>query len=169
MKSERVAPPTLTARGGCVQAKGTVNHWLRRRLGGIRAKKCARWSLGVLTVTAVALTAVMGGQRYLYCRAMDQIMTQTTCECAGATADAEGQGSPGIFADCFEVRFLEHLVSFTVGADFAVPAAPLLAVLPVPGPALTPAGVLLGDADHPIRAGPFSPTASRAQLMVFLT
>ncbi len=75
----------------------------------------------------------------------------------------------GALNDCFEVRFLDRLVSFTVGTELAVPAAGLFAILPPQSPQMTPSNAVLTGVDHPIRAGPLSATASRAQLMVFLT
>jgi hypothetical protein len=99
---------------------------------------------------------------------MDEIMTQMTCDCAGAHADDQAQAAIGIL-NCFEVRFLDRLVPFTIGGEFAVPAASLTAILPPAAPLTAPEMGRLKGADHPIRAGPFSPAASRAQLMVFLT
>jgi len=128
-----------------------------------------RWLLRAVTLAAVTMTAILGGQRYFYCRAMDEVMSPATCGCAQATADAEGKTTVGLLNDCFEVRYLDRLVSFTIGNDIVVPAPSLLTFLP-PAPPVTPlATASLKRADHPIRAGPFSPTASRAHLMVFLT
>jgi len=128
-----------------------------------------RWSLAAVTLAAVALTAIMGGQRYFYCRAMDQIMSETTCDCGRASIDDGDETAVGILNDCFEVRFLDRMVSFTVDGDFAVPATHLLAILPIPAPDMPPSNAILTGAEHPIRAGPLSPTASRSKLMVFLT
>ena len=95
---------------------------------------------------------------------------EASCTCAQTQhGDAEGQVALRVDNRCFEVRFLDRLVAFTLAGDVAVPATPLVAVLPVPSPAGLPSSVLLAGADHPIRAGPFSPTAHRARLMVFLT
>jgi hypothetical protein len=145
-----------------------VNRW-QDRWGRPRAKQCARGALALLTVAAVALATVLGGQRYLYCLAMDQIMTEATCACAQSHADAEEQLALRVDNRCFEVRFLGRLVSFTVADALAVPSTPLVAILAVPSLAVPPSSALLAGADHPIRAGPFSPTANRAKLMVFLT
>jgi len=142
-------------------------NWLRQRLTKVRAKKAARGSFALVTVLVVALSATMGGQRYLLCRAMNEIM-EPTCPCAQRAANDE-QPSNRIFNDCFDVRYLDRLGSFTVGADFAVPAAPLVAVLPTPSPVSRPARVVFENSEQPIRAGPFSPAANCAQLMVFLT
>ena len=128
-----------------------------------------RWVLRALTLAAVTLTATMGGQRYFYCRAMDEIMAETTCDCGQGSADDQGTTAVGALNDCFEVRFLDRMVSFTTGDDFAVPPASLVAILPATVPITTPVTASLTRADPPIRAGPFSPAASRAQLMVFLT
>ena len=128
-----------------------------------------RGLLGAVTLAVVALTAILGGQRYFYCRAMDEIMTRTTCDCAQVSADQEDHTAVGALNDCFEVRFLDRLVSFTIGDDIAVPAASLVAILPPTAPAASLVTANLKRTEHPIRAGPFSPTASRAQLMVFLT
>ena len=125
--------------------------------------------LRALTLVAVTLTATMGGQRYFYCRAMDEIMTETSCDCGEGSVDDEGGTAVGALNDCFEVRFLDRLVSFTTGDDFPVPPASLVAILSITTPITTPVTASLTRADHPIRAGPFSPAASRAQLMVFLT
>jgi hypothetical protein len=100
---------------------------------------------------------------------MNRIMASTNCPCAQAPQGAPNAPAVGIVNDCFEVRVLHRLVSFTVGSDLAVPPAMLLARLPPTHLTAPPAGGLPQDADHPIRAGPFSPTAVRAQLMVFLT
>ena len=98
-------------------------------------------------------------------------MTHTRCACAPAPSDDQEQGQAriGILNDCFETRFVHRLVSFTIGGDLAIPAAMLTAVLPAPYVAPPSSSVVFADAAHPIRAGPFSPTAMRAQLMVFLT
>jgi hypothetical protein len=140
------------------------------RPGRRHAKNGARRFFGAITVVAVALTVLVGGRRYFYCRSMDQVMTQTTCDCARAPADKDGRAAALTpLNDCFEVRFLGRLVSFTLGAELAVPAAGLVAVLPVHQVELRPSNLLCTGLDHPIRAGPVSPTATRAQLMVFLT
>jgi hypothetical protein len=115
----------------------------------------------------VALTAMMGGQRYLYCRAMGEIMTET-CDCARTHTDESGGVAIGA-NDCFEVRYLGRLVSFTIGSEFVVPPAGLLATLPAPAVEMPPSNAGITSVEHPIRAGPHSPTASRSQLMVFLT
>jgi hypothetical protein len=120
-------------------------------------------------VVAVALATILGGQRYLYCRAMDQIMTHAACECARTYSSGQDCAVLDALNDCFEVRVLGRLVSFTVAADPGVPTAPLVAVLPAFPLELPRTNALLASADHPIRAGPFSPSAVRAQLMVFLT
>ena len=127
-----------------------------------------RWSLRAVTLAAVTLTAILGGQRYFYCRAMAEIMPPT-CHCARASADEAGTTAVGVLNDCFEVRFLDRLVSFTIADDIAVPAAGLVAILPPAAPATPLVTANLKRTEHPIRAGPFSPTASRSQLMVFLT
>jgi hypothetical protein len=114
------------------------------------------------------LTAIMGGQRYLYCRAMGEIMTDTMCSCAQPKSGEDGAVAVGP-SDCFEVRELSRLVSFTVDGDFVVPAAGLRATLPAPVVDTPPSSAVFTFADRPIRAGPFSPTAHRSQLMVFLT
>ena len=96
-------------------------------------------------------------------------MTPSHCPCAQTPSDEQGHPNIRILNDCFEARVLGRLVSFTMGSDFAVPAATLTAMLPAAH--LVPASndAILTGGDHPIRAGPFSPTALRAQLMVFLT
>ena len=128
-----------------------------------------RWLLCATTLVAVAMTAIMGGQRYLYCRAMEEIMSATTCECAPGPEDVDRPGGAAILNDCFEVRFLHRLVSFTITEHPPVPEATLVAILP-PAPQIAPPlRAIFTKAEHPIRAGPFSPSASRAQLMVFLT
>jgi hypothetical protein len=127
-----------------------------------------RWALRVLTLAAVAATAIMGGQRYLYCRAMGEIMTDTTCSCAQPKSSEDGAVAIGP-RDCFEVRQLHRLVSFTIASDFVVPPAGLVATLPAPVVDTAPSSAVLTYVAHPIRAGPFSPTSRRSQLMVFLT
>jgi hypothetical protein len=143
--------------------------WWRHRFGPASAKDRVRWSLRAVTLAAVTLTAILGGQRYFYCRAMDEIMAPSTCDCAQASADGAGATAVGVLNDCFEVRFLDRLVSFTVGHDIAVPAASLVAILPPAIPVTPMVTANLKRTEQPIRAGPFSPTASRSQLMVFLT
>jgi len=139
---------------------------LQRRLG---AKRFVRAALALCTVAAVVLVTILGGQRYFYCRPMDRIMTPAHCPCAETPSDEREPASIRVLNDCFEARVLGRLVSYTMGSDFAVPAATLTAMLPAAH--LDPAGnsTVLAGADHPIRAGPFSPTAQRARLMVFLT
>jgi hypothetical protein len=128
-----------------------------------------RWSLRALTLAAVALTAIMGGQRYLYCRAMDEIMTEATCDCSKSHSNENGADAISVLNDCFEVRYLSRLVTFTVGDELMVPPASLLTTLAVPAVEVPPPNAVLTAAEHPIRAGPLSPAASRSQLMVFLT
>ena len=140
---------------------------LLQRLTKVRARKAARGGLALVTVLVVTLSAIMGGQRYLFCHSMNEIM-EPTCPCALRAASDE-QPSNRIFNDCFEVRYLDRLASFVVGADFAVPAAALVAVLPTPSPLSRPARVVFENTEQAIRAGPFSPAANCAQLMVFLT
>jgi hypothetical protein len=131
--------------------------------------RSARSWLSAVTLVAVALATLLGGQRYFYCRAMDQIMSHPTCECAQAHNDELDCVAINAANDCFEVRSLHRLVSFTVGSDLGVPAAGLVGVLPAFDPEFPSSkGVVMG-AEHPIRAGPYSPAAARANLMVFLT
>jgi hypothetical protein len=99
---------------------------------------------------------------------MDEIMTETTCDCAQSHSDEDGVDAI-VLNDCFEVRYLKRLVSFTVGGEFVVPPARLLAMLPLPAIEVPPSNAVMTAAEQPIRAGPISPTASRSQLMVFLT
>jgi hypothetical protein len=133
------------------------------------AKKFALSALALCTITAIILANLLGGQRYFYCRPMDRIMTHTHCACAQTPSDDEGQIRIGVLNDCFETRFVRRLVSFTIGADIAIPAATMTAVLPAAHVAPPTSKLLFAKAAHPIRAGPFSPAALRAQLMVFLT
>jgi hypothetical protein len=133
----------------------------------IPRRERARKLLGVLTMSAVLLAALLGGQRYLYCRAMGEVMSKT-CACAHAEQDREGRTAIGTSNDCFEVRALSRLVSFTVSEGFAVPPAAFSTLLPVLSPAVPPPGALSLWTSRPIRAGPSSPAASRAVLMVFL-
>ena len=96
-------------------------------------------------------------------------MADTHCPCAQVPARDSNAPLLGMSNDCFELRVVHRLVSFTVAGEFVVPAATLIATLPpahVVGP---PSNVASIRADQPIRAGPFSPTALRARLMVFLT
>jgi hypothetical protein len=92
-----------------------------------------------------------------------------TCACAHQHVDGERGASVSPLNDCFEVRFVDRLSSATVDRTLAIAAAPLLAVLPVTRSAELPSKPVVAGADQPIRAGPYSPTAARAQLMVFLT
>jgi hypothetical protein len=135
----------------------------------INTKGWARWSLYAVTLAAVTFTAILGGQRYFYCRAMDQIMSETCCGCTRDHVDRSDQTSVGSLNDCVEVRFLRRMVSFTVVADFSVPAAGLVGILPSPALEVGPFHVTRTGLEHSIRAGPRSPAASRSQLMVFLT
>jgi hypothetical protein len=146
----------------------------RRQWKSPRPKDIARRGFGFATVVAVALATVLGGHRYFYCRPMARIMVPTHCPCARAqSVDRHATGRPaaavGLLNDCFELRVLDRLDSSTVRADFAVPAAGLIARLPAPSVLLAQSCVFALGADQPIRAGPYSPTALRAKLMVFLT
>jgi hypothetical protein len=119
---------------------------------------------------SVVLTAILGGQRYLYCRAMNEIMPSATCECAKARTSGDGTATFDRENDCVEARVLGRLASFApVGDVLVVPPAALLVVLPSSLPEPRPSLGLEASAKHPIRAGPPGPTAARAQLMVFLT
>jgi hypothetical protein len=120
-------------------------------------------------VVAVALATIVGGQRYLYCRGMEQIMTGAACACA--TPDTRGQegAALGALNDCLEIRVLGRLLASAAAGHPAVPAAAWVAVLPAAPSELPRSSAPVVGVDHPIRAGPFSPSAVRAQLMVFLT
>jgi hypothetical protein len=118
-------------------------------------------------IAAVALATILGGQRYLYCRSMGEIMTRATCECA--QQHSEGAASISVLYDCFDVRYLDRLLSNTAAAGLDVAGAPFVAVLPAPGADALPPAPTVVRAEHPIRAGPYSPTAARSRLMVFLT
>ena len=142
---------------------------IRSKLRRPFAKKFVRAALALCTVTAIILATLLGGQRYFYCRPMNRIMTHTHCACAETPSDEQGQARIGILNDCFETRFVHRLVSFMIGDDLAIPAATLTAVLPAAHVAPPSSDVVFAETAHPIRAGPFSPTALRAQLMVFLT
>lgn len=139
-----------------------------------RAKDVARCGCGFAMVLVVALATVLGGHRYFYCRPMGRIMVPSNCPCARAQA-AERVAADrsavaiGVLNDCFELRILDRLVSSTLRSDFAVPAASLIAKLPAPSVMRPQFSVSAVGPDQPIRAGPYSPTAIRAQLMVFLT
>jgi hypothetical protein len=123
--------------------------------------------MGLVTLAAVLMATSLGGRRYLYCRAMDRIMTEGTC-CGGAHDD------PGFTAgckanDCFDVRTLDRLSSATVPSDHAIAPASLVGFL---SDAAVDAFVSSNSGAHGeplIRAGPYSPAGARAQLMVFLT
>ena len=114
------------------------------------------------------LATLLGGQRYFYCRMMNEVMSPAECACA-TPIDRQEQVAIGASHDCLELRTLDRLHSYTVGADWVVPPASLVATLPAPLPACTPEGRQAVTNDHPIRAGPESPAAARARLMVFLT
>src|ERR1041384_8038637 len=141
----------------------------RRREGALVPKRYSHGLLSAITVTAVILTAILGGQRYLYCRSMDQVMTRATCACARTHVAEVGVALLGVDTDCFEVRELGRLVTFALPGDMAVPAAAFVAILPPPVPEGVPSEAFTTGAIHSIRAGPFSPTAARVRLMVFLT
>jgi hypothetical protein len=128
----------------------------------------ARQLVASIALAALALTAVLSGQQYFYCRAMGAIMRDRGCACAQVERHEQGGAAVGVPFDCFELRALGRVASFTVGPDFAVPAAPLTALVAAPPAPLVPANAISSVADHPIRAGPYSPSALRAQLMVFL-
>lgn len=163
----------LTARGIRGQAKAvSFRHgpqsW-RHPQRGRYAGESTRRALGLMTIVAVTLATLFGGHRYLYCRPMNRIVANTNCPCARAPKEAPNAPAVGLVNDCFELRVIDRLVSFIVGSDLAIPPAMLLARLPPTHVMASQAGVLTHGADRPIRAGPFSPTALRAQLMVFLT
>ena len=122
-----------------------------------------------MTIAAVALASVFGGQQYLYCRAMGEVMARGACEC-GQREVAEGYGaSLVVFNDCFDVRFLDRLLSTSGGGNLVIAGPSLVAVLPANDSQPHPAKAVVQQAEHPIRAGPYSPAAVRARLMVFLT
>src|SRR4051812_19562263 len=116
------------------------------------AKKFARSALALCMVTAVMLATLLGGQRYFYCRPMDRIMTHTRCACAQTPADEDGRARIGVRNDCFETRFVRRLLSFTIGADLAIPPATLFAVLPAAPLAAPASNLIFAKAAHPIRA-----------------
>ena len=124
--------------------------------------------MGFATIVAVALATLFGGHRYLYCRPMNRIVANTDCPCARGPKEAPNAPAISVLNDCFELRVIHRLASFTVGSDVAVPPATLMARLPAFDMMAPRSGGLTHGADQPIRAGPFSPTALRAQLMVFL-
>ena len=129
----------------------------------------ARAALGAVTVLAVALSALFGGRTYLFCRAMNRVMSEPACCCAHAERSQPGQPAVDARKSCVELRVAPALLSFTIASDVAVPAAGILGVLPAVR--LEPAGsaAVRDDGGRAIRAGPFSPAASRAKMMVFLT
>lgn len=92
-----------------------------------------------------------------------------TCACAHANEPAPTERATSIGADCFEVRHIDRLAAFDLGADFSVPAAGLVAILPAKIELARAPGSLSTPASRPIRAGPRSPIAAQAKLMVFLT
>jgi hypothetical protein len=120
-------------------------------------------------VASVLLTAVLGGQRYLYCRAMNEVMTRANCACACSHTPDDGTTSVTSDNACVEARELGRLVSFSLVEGLTIPPAAVLAVLPAPAPQPVLSDSRATGASHPIRAGPFFPTSSRSHLMVFLT
>jgi hypothetical protein len=123
--------------------------------------------LAVVAITAIALATIFGGHRYLYCHAMGEVMD--SCACATSQADLQSQPSVSALNDCLEARFIDRLSSASVGATVEVAVAPHSALLPIDGFTAFVSGFVAAESDAPIRAGPRSPTAVRAQLMVFLT
>src|SRR5262249_41183377 len=139
---------------------------VRKTLGWLGMHRVFAAFVGAMVV----LAALAGGRTYLYCRAMGEIMNPT-CLCARAGSQSQDRdASSWVDGDCFEVRVLDRLISSTPpSSDGIVPAACLLAQAQ---PALEQRPVTPGiaaNARHPIRAGPLSPAAFRATLMVFLT
>ena len=120
-------------------------------------------------VASVLLTAILGGQRYLYCRAMNEVMTRANCACACSHTPDDGTTSVTGDNACVEARELGRLVSFSLVEGLTIPPAAVLAVLPAPAPQPILSDSRANGASHPIRAGPFFPTSSRSHLMVFLT
>jgi hypothetical protein len=125
--------------------------------------------LGAIMVVAVALAALFGGRTYLFCRAMNRVMSEPACCCSHAERPAPGQAAVDARPQCFEVRVVSGLVSFTIGSDLAVAPAGLLGLLPAVPPEVASSAVVRDDGARAIRAGPFSPAALRASLMVYLT
>jgi hypothetical protein len=128
-----------------------------------------RSALGAVTVLAVTAAALFGGRTYLFCRAMNCIMSEPACCCAHVERSETGQAAAQAGGNCFEVRVVAGLVSFTIASDVAVAAASLSGVLPTVPLRVPQSAAVRDDGARAIRAGPFSPTASRANLMVFLT
>ncbi|HEY3592504.1 MAG TPA: hypothetical protein VGL13_01470 [Polyangiaceae bacterium] len=126
--------------------------------------------LGALMLVVIALAAGFGGHRYYYCRAMGEVMNDAaTCACATPTPDRDTRRSFRASNDCFELRSLDKLVSFTTASAPVVHAAPVMGILPPPI-ALTPDLSAAAERAHrAIRAGPLLPPVPRAALMVFLT
>ena len=169
LKIVRSTPPAvgLTTSTSCDQAKAMRSRQDFRNRP--RAGILARQALGFVTVLALTLATFFGGQRYLFCRPMNRIVTETDCPCVRASKKSPSAPAIGVVNDCFELRVIQRLVSFTIGSDFAVPPAALTSRLPAFNILSPRADSVAHRADQPIRAGPFSPTAIRAQLMVFLT
>src|SRR5438105_7137248 len=85
----------------------------RQKNGASATKASARRFVSALVVSSVLLAAMLGGQRYLYCYSMNEVMTRATCACATAHAPDEAT-SVGIQNDCFEARMLGRLASFAL-------------------------------------------------------
>jgi hypothetical protein len=122
----------------------------------------------VLTLVALILSSVLGGQRYLYCRAMGEIMTPT-CDCARAHAPEQGQPWTSIESDCFEVRTLDRLAPSAWDRSSSFRPRGSLRFCRPPFAVRRQPMRSRRLQDVRFEQDPFSPIAAQAKLTVFLT
>lgn len=125
---------------------------------------------GAALMAIVLLTAFFaGGSRYFYCPVMKVAMT-TSC-CSGKHAGDEPGAEPRdalVAPDCCQARSVATVPSTPIPSPQEELVSPLAATLPaVAIVANEPAARQVARFTHPVRAGPTTPSARRAQLMIW--
>jgi len=133
----------------------------------IRSARGLDRALSGLLAVALLLGAAQAGRSFLYCLAMQEVMSGPCCPGDSARAGGDHSTIAKVARECCELRSAKVLAPCTpstrpaliTAAPIALPAAPLPVVFAIESRAA---------AEHPdgMRTGP--PGRARARLMVFL-
>ncbi|MBS2012498.1 MAG: hypothetical protein JST00_06410 [Deltaproteobacteria bacterium] len=121
-------------------------------------------------MAVVLVTAFFaGGARYFYCPVMKVAMTTSCCarERIAGEADAEARDTL-VATDCCQARRIAKVAPAPIPLPHDELVAPLASTVPAVTIALAePAARLVARLTHPVRAGPPTAGARRAQLMIW--
>jgi hypothetical protein len=139
----------------------------------MRGRRLTRSAFALLAAISVLLSVLVGGRRYFVCAQMDEVRFDACCAPAdhGDRERASDQGPTLAAERCCKVAHFAAAAPATIGAEDPGLRAPLVAVLPVPGPLAAPVPAEARRSPRLARAGPCgpSPRERRLKLMISLS